>query len=43
MQKDQTTSNTNSTAELPTGVSTGRLAEQHERAAELEQLNVFIG
>jgi hypothetical protein len=43
MQKDQTTSNTNSTAELPTGFSTGRLAEQHERPAELAQLNVFIG
>src|SRR5262249_4089848 len=43
MQKDQTVSNTNPRAELPTGVSTGRLAEQRERSPELEQLNVFIG
>jgi Protein of unknown function (DUF1579) len=43
MQKDQTIPDTNPPTELPTGVSSGRLAEQRERPPELQQLNVFIG
>src|SRR5262245_27712709 len=43
MQKDQTITDTKLTMELPTGVSSGGLAEQRERPHELERLNVFIG